>query len=157
MRVLGHSCFVGTQCLEWWHLIPVRGGAELIPSEEHVERAEDVIARLREKCVSAGIRLIARADAFREIGPQPCSVPSFTAYVRADTGDMFGCNMLVYADPPIGNIINWRTQDAWRSPNALNLRSRCAAGTSSSCGRCDPSSRAMNYFLRYRATVNGAG
>jgi MoaA/NifB/PqqE/SkfB family radical SAM enzyme len=157
LEPLGELLLSRAQRPEWWHLIPVRGEAELTPSEEQIERAEDVIARLREKCASTGIRLIARADAFRETGPQPCSVPSFTAYVRSDTGDMFGCNMLVYADPPIGNTVNWRAQDAWRSLNALNLRSRCAAGTNSSCGRCDRSSRAMNYFLRERATVDGAG
>lgn len=142
---------------QWWHLIPIRGEAELTPSGEQIERTEDVIARLQDKCASAGIQLIARADAFRATGPQPCSVPSFTTYVRADTGDMFGCNMLVYADPPVGNALNGRARDAWRSLNALSLRSRCAAGTHSSCGRCDPSSRTMNYFLRERATVDGAG
>ncbi|MGZ3144538.1 radical SAM/SPASM domain-containing protein [Lentzea chajnantorensis] len=139
---------------DWWHLIPIRGEAEQLPTPEQVRRATAVIGRLRVRCADAGVQLIAREEGFAEDdSPHPCSVPTFTAYVRADTGDVFGCNMLVYADAPIGNLLTWRPRDAWNSLNALSLRARCASGTNSACGRCDVSSRVMNHFLRERATA----
>ncbi|MEV7749683.1 radical SAM protein [Streptomyces griseofuscus] len=132
----------------WWHLIPVRGDDALRPSAVQRARMRELIPRLRERMSQAGTRMVAADDPFLDAGPEPCTVPTFTSYVRADTGDIFGCNMLVYADPPLGNVLRWRAQDAWNSLDAHSLRDRCATGTNRSCSRCDPSSKAMNHVLR---------
>ncbi|WP_157879883.1 radical SAM protein [Streptomyces natalensis] len=132
----------------WWHLIPVRGDDALRPSAVQRARMRELIPRLRDRMASAGTRMVAADDPFLDAGPAPCTVPAFTSYVRGETGDIFGCNMLVYADPPVGNVLQWRARDAWNSLDAHSLRARCATGTNRSCARCDPSSKAMNHVLR---------
>jgi MoaA/NifB/PqqE/SkfB family radical SAM enzyme len=139
----------------WWHLIPVRGDSRLTPSNEQLQRVRAQLPRIRRGADEAGISVIADESLLPETAARPCNVPSFTAYVRADTGAVSGCNMLAYADSPIGNIFDTPIEQLWSSPDARALRRRCAGGFNADCARCDGGSREMNQFLR--ALAHSAG
>lgn len=132
----------------WWHLIPVRGQRALRPDQAQLRRLRQVLPHLRQRLAEQGITLIAEQEMFSESQLCPCRVPAFTAYVRADTGAVYGCNMLSYAGEPIGNLLATPAQAVWQGTLARELRTRCAQGSNSACGRCDPGSRAMNYRLQ---------
>ncbi len=133
----------------WWHLIPVRGNPLLLPTAEQRARLREDITRLGDRARAAGVQLVADPDMFAPAGGlAACGVPGFTAYLRADTGDLYGCNMLVYDTEPIGNLLAEPAASVWANASAVSLRDRCATASNPACGRCDAASRAMNYHLR---------
>lgn len=134
----------------WWQLIPVRDRPHLLPTEEDQSWLTETISNLRRTMASEGVQVIADARMFDPAKQSRCSVPQFAIYVDAETGDVFGCNMLAYADSPIGNILHASLESVWHSREALRVRSECAESIHQSCARCDPASRAMNYWLANR-------
>lgn len=135
----------------WWHLIPVRDSGALLPDQARVDRLRQLLPALRKRLCEQGITLIADPQLFSPGGACPCRVPSFTAYVRADTGEVYGCNMLAYTAEPIGNLLTMPAHTVWQGQLARELRLRCAQGRNSGCSRCDPGSRAMNHRLQQLA------
>ncbi|HEY1352174.1 MAG TPA: radical SAM protein [Ktedonobacteraceae bacterium] len=132
----------------WWHLIPVRGQSTLVPDQARVQKLRQILPDLRQRLAAQGVVLIADAQMFAHSGPCPCRVPTFTAYVRADSGEVYGCNMLAYAAEPIGNLLSTPAHTLWQGQAAREQRMRCARGSNSACERCDASSQAMNYHLQ---------
>lgn len=132
----------------YWHLIPVRGYPLLTPNLVSLRDLEISVTRWRVLATELGTELITEAELFSKPMLVSCDVPEYVAYVRADTGDVFGCNMLVYTEPPIGNLRSENPITLWSGDGALNLRQACASGTNDNCIRCDTSSRKMNVFLR---------
>jgi len=135
----------------WWHLIPIRDQQALTPAHAQISQLRRMLPALRQRLSEGGISLIADQEMFSENTTCPCHVPAFTAYVRADTGQVYGCNMLSYAGEPIGNLLAIPAHTLWRGQAARELRLRCAQGQNSACARCDPSSRAMNYHWQQLA------
>jgi MoaA/NifB/PqqE/SkfB family radical SAM enzyme len=135
----------------WWHLIPVRDQQALIPDQARISQLRRLLPELGRRLAAQGITLIADQEMFSESGPCPCRVPTFTAYVRADTGQVYGCNMLSYAGEPIGNLLATSAHAVWQGQAARDLRLCCGQGKTSACSRCDSSSRAMNYYLQQLA------
>lgn len=135
----------------WWHLIPIRDQQLFLPTPTQISQVRRVLPALRQRLRAAGITLIADQQMFSEGRAHPCRVPTFTAYVRADTGQVYGCNMLSYAGEPIGNLLAISAHAMWQGQAAWELRVRCAQGQNSACARCDPGSRAMNYHLHHLA------
>jgi hypothetical protein len=88
---------------------------------------------------------------FAEHPLHPCTVPAFTAYVRADTGAVYGCNMLAYVQPAIGDLHAEDALTVWSGDLAQRLRAACSTGRHPECRRCDPGSREMNHVLRQLA------
>ena len=128
----------------WWHLIPVRG--QVRPD---LTAAFDAITRVTAKASFQGIDMIASPSMFDE-STTPCSVPQFVLFVDAISGAVFGCNILAYADDPVGNLLE-RPLAAIVSDRLLaELQHRCATGTHRACQRCDASSRSMNQRFRER-------
>ncbi|GGL42337.1 radical SAM protein [Planomonospora parontospora] len=132
----------------WWHLIPIRDNGALTPTGRQLDRLRETIPVLVGQAAVQGVEMVADPGMFDAHGPVPCDVPSFTAYVRAETGEIYGCNMLAYADGVVGSLHDVPPDGHWPSPRADELRTRCAAGTNTACSRCDPASRAMNHLLR---------
>lgn len=128
----------------WWHLIPVRG--QLEPSPGVADAEVEAVISLADR---HGLRVIASVPAFTN-DLTPCSVPQYAAMINATTGEVFGCNMLAYGDPPIGNVHLDSLKSILRGRRSQQLRDRCAAGTHETCRRCDPASRNMNQFFRER-------
>jgi MoaA/NifB/PqqE/SkfB family radical SAM enzyme len=146
----------------WWHLIPVRGHQPLHPLPAQVTAFPGVLRQLRQRCAAAGIDLVATPDMFdgtgdgeRSATTPRCGVPSAVTYVRADSGEVFGCNMLAYADPPLGNLGLQPPDEVYGSRARLSLIDACAAGSHPACARCDRSSREMNHYLT--RVVEGSG
>lgn len=137
----------------WWHLIPVRDRPALVPSQPERGRLPAIIHGVRSRLETSGTTVVAEADMFDEHGPVACDVPDFAAFLRADTGELFGCNMLAYSRHPIGNLDAWITAGA-PGPAAAALRQRCRAGANPDCGRCDRSSRTMNRHLLHLAQAH---
>jgi MoaA/NifB/PqqE/SkfB family radical SAM enzyme len=135
----------------WWHLIPVRDQQALIPDQARISQLRRLLPVLRQRLAEQGITLVADQEMFSESCTCPCRVPAFTAYVRADTGQVYGCNMLSYTGESIGNLLATPAQTVWQGQTARELRLRCEQGKNSACSRCDPSSRAMNYRLQQLA------
>jgi len=140
---------------QWWHLIPIRGYPAFTPTADQLATFRTGLPALVEKMAAGGVRVHADPGMFDETGTVPCDVPGFTAYVAADSGDVFGCNMLGYADDSIGNLTRDAAADIWAGAAAQRLRAACGAGAHRACVRCDPSSRAMNHVLRDRAVRTG--
>jgi MoaA/NifB/PqqE/SkfB family radical SAM enzyme len=132
----------------WWHLIPVRDKGELLPTTEQRTRIRQVVQELRNLMATRNVVLLADDAMFASPGTVACNVPTFTAYVRADTGEVFGCNMLAYADGIIGRIDAEAVDRVWGGSPAVALRRRCADGANPACLRCDAGSRAANQLLR---------
>ncbi|MFV2195482.1 radical SAM/SPASM domain-containing protein [Nocardiopsis sp. LOL_012] len=132
----------------WWHLIPVRDHDDLVPTAEQRSRLRRLIPALIDRAKEHGVDVIADPDMFGEQRPAPCTVPTFIAYVRADSGEVYGCNMLAYADGVIADVREGSASGHWGGSRAEDLRARCAEGTNTACSRCDPASRTMNHFLR---------
>lgn len=132
----------------WWHLIPVRDCPDLALAPDGMEELAHDIRKIRVTMKRHDITLIADEAMFDPDRPQPCSVPSFAAYVRADNGLMFGCNMLAHAGGVIGNTLTEGLAQAWNGAAAHGLRVRCATGENPACARCDGGSREMNHHLR---------
>jgi MoaA/NifB/PqqE/SkfB family radical SAM enzyme len=141
----------------WWHLIPVRDHPDLRPTDEQIATFQDRLPSVLRRCAEKSIRVVAEPAMFEESANSPCLVPQFAAYVRADTGEVFGCNMLAYIDGRIGNLIQDSPAQVWASASATSLRERCRTGSNSGCSRCDPASRAMNHLLRIHATQHRNG
>ncbi|HET8683400.1 MAG TPA: radical SAM protein [Micromonosporaceae bacterium] len=137
----------------WWHLIPVRGSPQLEPSAGQVHRFQSMLSDLERAAAERGIRLIADRSMFAESATRPCDVPAFAAYVRADTGSVYGCNMLAYADAPTGNVIEADARDAWFGARRSLLVAACGRGRHAPCARCDRSSQQMNAVLAELATA----
>ncbi|GER83929.1 hypothetical protein KTAU_25660 [Thermogemmatispora aurantia] len=148
LPLLANLLFTRPQPPRWWHLIPVRGNRALLPDEGQIDRMKQLLPALHEQGAARGVLLVADADMFSEKGSVCCSVPQFTAYVRADTGNVYGCNMLVYAQNPLSNILATSASEAWESQAFQQLRLHCLEGNNSVCSRCDAGSRAMNHVLR---------
>lgn len=129
----------------WWHLIPVRDYPELLPTEESLSQLTRTLSGIRERVEKHGIQLVADEAMFETGSPRPCGVPKFTAYVSADTGDLYGCNILSHRDLSLGD---YHKGTPWQDATAERLRERCGAGTNAPCSKCDYGSQAMNYFLR---------
>ncbi|MCY7300289.1 MAG: hypothetical protein LH616_13890, partial [Ilumatobacteraceae bacterium] len=137
----------------WWQFMPIRDYPDLTPSSQQSSQLRSFMPRLRSMAASLGVTLIAD-DAARPDGtPAVCTVPEFTAYAAADTGLMFGCNMLCYRDGAIGSITGDSAARSWTGPSAEGLRARCRKGGNDACAGCDPASRAMNHHLRDLATA----
>jgi MoaA/NifB/PqqE/SkfB family radical SAM enzyme len=141
----------------WWHLIPVHDHSDLRPTDEQIAALQSVLPTARQQLAAAGIAVVGDAEMFDTHGAVACTVPTFAAYVRADTGEMYGCNMLAYAGGRLGNLHTEPPIAAWRSDLATELRERCLAGTNTACVRCDPSSRDMNHTLRRMARQHQNG
>lgn len=145
------ASFLGTEVAAkpaYWHLIPVRGEEELTPSAEQHAAALECATAAVTIAGSAGINCIYDGRlSFDLEQAQGCEVPKQTIYVRADSGDCYGCNMLAYATEPIGNIFESLTVDLWKGPRRRALVGATCAGRESGCSRCDAGSRAMNYWL----------
>jgi MoaA/NifB/PqqE/SkfB family radical SAM enzyme len=139
---------------QWWHLIPVRGKlpirgeGQLQPTSPQLASYQNVLNRIQDSVGNAGITLI--ADNFPTMDDQQfhCAVPNFSAYVRADTGNVYSCNMLTYVDPPIGNLLRQRPHEVWHGAQAELHRRECGAGIHRGCARCDLASQEMNHHLR---------
>lgn len=129
----------------WWHLIPVRDYPDLLPTGQSLARLPQTLSDIRERMAAHGVRVVADDAMFETAAPRPCGVPQFTAYAGADTGDLYGCNMLSHRDLSVGD---YHAGDPWRGAAAERLRERCGAGANAACGSCDLGSQAMNYFLR---------
>lgn len=132
----------------WWHLIPVRGTRLLLPDTAQIKSLREVLPSIADRLTEAGSKLVADPDMFDEQPAVACSVPEFTAYVRADTGQVAGCNMLTYGEPPIGNMLQQELDHVWNDRPARDLRLACATAANPGCARCDPASRSMNHVLR---------
>jgi len=132
----------------WWHIIPVRGNTDLQLDSADKEAFQAIVPSLRRRMKKSNTAVIIADNLASNIGIGPCTVPIFTMYVRADTGELFGCNMLAYASHSIGNIVKDTPEDAWNGSEAISLRRRCSSGTNAACGRCDAGSKAMNFYLR---------
>lgn len=139
---------------QWWHLIPIRDNAEILPTDDQRARLPRTVGAIRDRMATHDVTVVADDTMFSDHGPAACCVPSFTAYLRADTGDVFGCNMLAYVGGSIGNIDSHPPERVWASPSAAALRQRCADGVNPACLRCDPGSRAANHMLRKLATAH---
>lgn len=138
----------------WWHLIPVRDNPDLIPTAAQRERLGSAL-RAVQALVAGHIELVADKAMFGDVGAQPCEVPRFTAYASADTGELFGCNMLSHRDLTVGTFVEQPAESAWLGSQATTLRQRCADGANGPCGSCDQGSRAMNHLLRSLAATHG--
>lgn len=135
----------------WWHLIPVRDNNALIPTALQRHQLGETLLELINRMSAQGIGMVADPAMFDPQAPVGCEVPAFTAYVKAETGEVYGCNMLAYADGAVGDLRKESASDVWSASRAEELRARCAAGVNLACARCDPSSRAMNHLLGRRA------
>jgi MoaA/NifB/PqqE/SkfB family radical SAM enzyme len=135
----------------WWHLIPVRDSAELRPFPEQVGRFVDELPAIRRLAEAAGVQLVAEPHMFAPHPTPPCAVPSFTSYVDGETGNVYACNMLAYADRPIGNLREHNLRELYERSAAVATVGACGAGKHSLCGRCDASSAKMNGVLQIRA------
>lgn len=142
---------------EWWHLIPIRDHPELTPTSAQIAAFQDRLPNILRQCVERGIRVVADAAMFDPTATVPCEVPQFVAYVRADTGEVFGCNMLAYIGGRIGNLLQDTPGQVWASATAAALREHCRIGANAGCSRCDPASRAMNHVLRLHAIQHRNG
>ena len=137
----------------WWHLIPVRDHDDLRPAPAQQELLRDLLPSMEAFLAEREIRLIGDLDMFDNRPPARCQVPAFTAYADADSGYLFGCNMLAHRDPAIGSYSERVTAaQVWSSAEADTLRSRCAQGGNAACGSCDPGSQRMNHLLRQLAS-----
>ncbi|TFE31012.1 radical SAM/SPASM domain-containing protein [Frankia sp. B2] len=132
----------------WWHLIPVRGNPVLAPDDAQCRTLHSDLDHLRQSMAEARCDVVVDDAPFAAPRLVPCVVPEFTAYVRADSGDVFGCNMLAHADGVIGNIARSDPAQLWQSATARALRSSCRAGENPGCRHCDAGSRSMNHVLR---------
>jgi pyruvate-formate lyase-activating enzyme len=139
----------------WWHLIPVRDRPALLPSQPQRDRLPATVSLLRSRLQASGTVIVADETMFDEHTAVPCEVPDFAAFLRADTSELFGCNMLAYSRNPVGTLDTW-TASGDPDPAAVALRQRCRAGTNPDCGRCDPGSRAMNHHLLRLARTDPA-
>lgn len=130
----------------WWHLIPVRDRPAMLPSQPQRKRLPTTLSLLRSRLHASGTVIVADENMFDDHTAVSCEVPDFAAFLRADTSELFGCNMLAYSRHPIGTLDTWTASD---DPNlaATALRQRCRTGTNPDCRRCDPGSRAMNHHL----------
>jgi MoaA/NifB/PqqE/SkfB family radical SAM enzyme len=137
----------------WWHLIPVRDRPALVPSQPQRDRFHATLGQVRSRLEASGTAVVADENMFDEHTAVACDVPDFAAFLRADTGELFGCNMLAYSRHPIGSLDTWTAFD---DPGlvATALRQRCHAGTNPDCGRCDRGSRAMNHHLLHLAQAD---
>lgn len=138
----------------WWHLIPVRDNEELSPTEDQLVGIPAMIAGMREQMTARGVEFFADEAMFARSGPGACTVPFFTAYVNAHTGDVYGCNMLAYADGLIGNLDTLSPDELWACESATVLRKHCASGLHQACSRCDAGSRAINFRFRELASAS---
>jgi MoaA/NifB/PqqE/SkfB family radical SAM enzyme len=129
----------------WWHLIPVRDYPALEPDEQARTVLARVLPEIRELMAAEGVRVVVDEAMFAGARPRPCQVPQFTAYAAADTGDLYGCNMLSHRDLSLGD---YHAGSPWPGEPARELRERCRTGTNSPCGNCDRGSQAMNFLLR---------
>jgi MoaA/NifB/PqqE/SkfB family radical SAM enzyme len=154
---LGEMLLSQQRSPDWWHLIPVRDHPDLRPTADQIAAFQGVLPAIRSRMAAHGTQVVADPAIFRDGHPVRCEVPRFVAYVRADTGEVFGCNMLAYAGARIGNLLAAVPEHVWESPAARELRDRCGTGTNVACGRCDPSSREMNYTLRRLANLHENG
>ncbi|MGH3941049.1 MAG: radical SAM/SPASM domain-containing protein [Pseudonocardiaceae bacterium] len=142
----------------WWHLIPVRDYPGLAPTPAQQAEFHKALPAMRESIAEHGIDLVADETMFVDTGPQPCEVPWFTAYASADTGELFGCNMLSHRDLTVGTFVVGQAEATWLGPQAAALRRRCQDGVNDPCRSCDWGSQAMNHLLRALAiTHHGAG
>jgi MoaA/NifB/PqqE/SkfB family radical SAM enzyme len=141
----------------WWHLIPVRGNSALVPSADLRRPLHRTLQEVRRVMASVGCAVVAADDPFGPDGHARCSVPEFTVYVRADTGTVYGCNMLAHAGGVIGHLEGADADHVWQADPAQRLRARCLAGENPGCAHCDAGSRAMNHFLLGLATGRPQG
>jgi MoaA/NifB/PqqE/SkfB family radical SAM enzyme len=148
VSALGEMLLSQPRAPGWWHLIPVRDHPDLRPTPDQIVVFQHALASIEQRLAARGVRVVGSPAMFGDDRAAPCEVPRFAAYVRADTGDVFGCNMLAYAGGKIGNLLTEPARSVWESLAAQELRARCTDGTNAACGRCDASSRAMNYALR---------
>lgn len=145
---LAEFLLTGPHRPSWWHLMPIRDYPELAPMPEQLQTLRAYLPQLRQTAAGHGVRLVADEDVAPDDTPVACTVPDFTAYATADTGEMFGCNMLSHRDLAIGRYVNEGEQISWYGPTAAALRERCRAGTNTACVGCDNASRTMNHVLR---------
>jgi hypothetical protein len=74
-------------------------------------------------------------------------------YVDAESGRAYSCNMLAYADPPVGNLMDSAMEEIWLGTAAMAVRDSCEEGTHAACSRCDTGSMLMNHRLRSQAIL----
>lgn len=130
----------------WWHLIPVRDRPALVPSQPQRDRLRLTLRRMRARLEASGTAVLVDENMFDEHTSVACDVPTFAAFLQANTGELFGCNMLVHSSQPIGDLTTW-TETGESGPAATTLQERCRTGTNPDCGRCDRGSRDMNHYL----------
>jgi MoaA/NifB/PqqE/SkfB family radical SAM enzyme len=137
-------------CPRWWHLIPVRGDESILPTQQQQLAFAHELSKLSEKCRAKGCTLIASPTMFSDHRAR-CDVPQYIAYVKAATGDVYSCNMLAYAEAPIGNLKRGSADSVISSAIAKTIRNACKNGELPSCDRCDGGSRLMNSVHRENA------
>lgn len=152
---LADQLFDDDVCPDWWHLIPVRDDNALIPDDA---RRGSFPARLQTLAACSerrGVRLVADQAIFEPYVPTGCPVPAQVTYVDAESGEVFGCNMLAYGDRALGNLLDAHLREIYGGNAAQRLVSACIAGQYVSCGRCDPASKQMNLLYIERAGTLG--
>jgi MoaA/NifB/PqqE/SkfB family radical SAM enzyme len=137
----------------WWHLIPVRGQPDLQPSGEDADWLGETLPGVARELAGAGVEVIADAAMFSGRATGRCEVPQFALYVDAESGRAYSCNMLAYADPPIGNLMDSAMEEIWLGTAAMAVRDSCEEGTHAACSRCDTGSMLMNHRLRSQAIL----
>ena len=132
----------------YWHLIPVRGEPDLIPSGVKYAEALEALQEAISIATDAGIHCIYDYEfSFDQENSVSCTVSQQTMYIRADSGNCYGCNMLAYATEPIGNIFEQSMEEIWLSSRRLKLIDSTCNAQELGCTRCDAGSREMNHWL----------
>jgi MoaA/NifB/PqqE/SkfB family radical SAM enzyme len=142
---------------QWWQLIPVRDHPGLRPSAEDVTWLQAVLPDITEAMARRQVALLADAGMFDPADVEACDVPQFTAYIDAESGLVYSCNMLAYSDPPIGRVFHAAMNEAWLGDAAARVRQECESASHAACSRCDAASRMMNRYLRRRVTAGAGG
>jgi MoaA/NifB/PqqE/SkfB family radical SAM enzyme len=138
----------------WWHLIPVRDHPALSPSAEDLAWFCAALPAVRQEMTRHGVQVIGDAGLFTAGEGRECAVPEFALYVDAEAGQVYGCNMLAYTDPPLGDLTRDSLAAIRAGLRSVEVRSECATSSHAACVRCDSSSQRMNYWLRQRAVGN---
>lgn len=151
LRLLSEILLQQSTPPRWWHLIPVRDRADLRPSADDVEWLHATLPAVVQQMARRRVTVVADAGMFEQVGRAACQVPGFAAYVDAESGQVYSCNMLAYSDPPIGNVIASTMNTVWLGEVAARVRGECVTSAHGTCARCDTASRMMNLQLREHA------
>jgi MoaA/NifB/PqqE/SkfB family radical SAM enzyme len=141
---------------DWWHMMPIRDYPALSPTPGQLRALRTYLPQLRQLAAAQGVRLVVDEHPVPDNAPAACIVPTFTAYATADTGEMFGCNMLAHRDVAIGRYTEDGPEELWHGSAAAALRERCHAGANTACIGCDNASRTANHTLRELGSIHNS-